>query len=104
MTVTLTVEDDTFLVQTEGHAKTAEVCAGASAIMQTLEGWLINSEAVILKKRIKPGDCEIAFSGRSQREIEKCQTAFEFACVGFLRLQETAPDEVQVTISDNTEY
>ena len=85
-----------YLVRSEGHATgSAEVCAAVSALMQALEGWLQAEKAVVIHEmRMEPGDCELCFSG-------DCEQAFSLICVGFLRLQATAPELVQAEIEES---
>ena len=92
-----------YRVRTEGHADTPEVCAAASALMQTLQGWMHAADIVIKEERIGAGDCELRFKGVDPCDKLKCHTAYEMLCIGFLRLHATAPNEIRVIISGRPE-
>ena len=84
-------------VTATGHATgSPTMCAAASCLMCTLEGWLANSEDVtITERRMEEGNTRIAWTGGTGSE-----TAMEMMMVGFLRLQETGPDLIGVEITE----
>ncbi len=70
-----------------GHATGSEkVCAGISAIVYALAGWLANAEktgaAYVESLRLDSADVEIIFSGGSEAEA-----VFLMAEVGLLQIQ-----------------
>ena len=87
-----------YLVKTEGHALTTDICSAASALMQMLQGWLHTEEVAIEREEIGSGDCELRFKGREPVEKVKCFTAYLMVLIGFMRLASTAPDEIEVII------
>ena len=107
MTVTLERKPGQWHVHIKGHAKTPRVCASASALIQTLQAWAHGNDSLYIEaERITSGDSELKYVFMDAdpilgpRDWLSADTAFEMICVGFLRLQETASDEIKVIISD----
>ena len=70
------------------------VCAGISALVQTVIGWALNSRVRDLEYSIEEGECHISFHSHSRgaREVWK---AFE---IGLLQIENGYPDDLRVCI------
>lgn len=80
-----------------GHAGYDEsgkdiVCAGASAIVYALLGWLENNEEELedVNTNVEPGETWISCEGG-----EKAAAAFEMACIGLEQIADFYPDHVE---------
>ena len=82
--VTLKKDENRYSVICEGHAVgSVEVCAAVSTLVYTLIGYLKNADDVVVEKsELADGYAEIEFSGG-----ECARVAFEFVAVGFLQLE-----------------
>lgn len=72
-----------FTLTSEGHATgSEEVCAGVSAIVYALAGWVNNyaSDNVVIE--LESGDARIVFSGGSEAEA-----AFDMAVIGLKQIE-----------------
>lgn len=70
-----------------GHATgSPAVCAGASAIVYALAGWLKNAGAEGLELRLRPGDARIVCRGGPVTD-----TAFHIALTGLAQLGASYP-------------
>jgi uncharacterized protein YsxB (DUF464 family) len=74
------------------------VCAGVSAVTYTLAGWLLN--------RIAESDRHIKLDSGSGMimcyTVEKADTAFDMAVIGFAQIANTYPNNVSFHISAGT--
>lgn len=104
-TVTLSAGGGKYAVKCDGHADTPEVCAAVSALVQALQGWLHATGAIIEREDIQSGNCEITFIplpfGPMQDIV--CDAVYELVSIGFLRLHATAPEQIKVIFSDDSE-
>lgn len=80
-----------------GHANYADkgndiVCAGASAILYALLGWMENNgdDLEDISTNVEPGESWVNCEGG-----EKTATAFEMACIGLEQLANSYPDHVE---------
>lgn len=85
-----------------GHANYDEtgrdiVCAGASAIVYALLGWLENHDDDIefINSNVEPGETWVTCEGG-----EKTATAFEMARIGLEQLATAYPDHVETDMPD----
>lgn len=76
------------------HATGSEaVCAGASAIVYALGGYLLNRAPEGLGLNLRAGDAWVQC-----RRCQETETAFEVARVGLLQLEKTYPEYIQVEV------
>ena len=83
-----------YAITAEGHASgSPEACAGVSAILCALAGWLENAPAGVGVEKIttEPGRAALRFSGGAAAE-----TAAELAEIGLRRIALAAPEAVRV--------
>lgn len=82
---------DVCSVMCRGHATgRPDVCAAVSCLMYTAAGYLRNSEAKVLTEKLESGDAYLAWEGEAW--------LYELLEIGFLQLELTAPEAVQVRI------
>lgn len=92
--------DDSHNLVMEGHADYARhgediVCAGASAIVFALLGWLENysEDLSCIDTEVSSGDVTIACIGG-----ERTAAAFEMTAIGLMQLADSYPAHVEVDI------
>lgn len=81
----------------EDHAGKPEVCAGISALMYSLEGFLTNHEDLLFLHTAKmdsPGWAHIMFE--LEDPYKNVMGAFELVVIGLMQIAETYPDFCQV--------
>lgn len=93
--------EDIFSLSVKGHANFAEagkdiVCAGVSAILYALIGFLKNNEEHIEDKKIRAdsGDACVFCVGD-----EKIQAAAELALIGFLQIEKQYENFISVEVN-----
>lgn len=80
---------DVCSVMCRGHATgRPDVCAAVSCLLYTAAGYLRNSEAAVLTEKLESGDAYLAWEGD--------KWLYELLKIGFLQLELTAPEAVQV--------
>lgn len=89
--------DGRYFLEFRGHAAGSErVCAGVSAIVYALAGWLVNAEDAGLVRvhrlELHSGEAELMFSGGAEVE-----TAFQVAEIGLRQLAESFPAFLSVS-------
>lgn len=91
-------EENAHLLMMDGHAEYDGhgrdiVCAGASAIVCALLGWLENNsdDLEYVSEDVHAGDAKIACEGG-----EKTATAFEVTIIGLLQLADSYPSHVEI--------
>lgn len=91
-------DGDRAFVEAKGHATGSEtVCAGVSAILFALAGYLKNDEgAHILAFRLTPGDALLRARGGKEM-----RGAFEGAVIGLLQLAKSYGDFVSAEEIEN---
>ena len=86
----------------DGHATgSAEVCAGVSALMYSLEGYLRNHDDELFlhsAKVDKPGWAYIMFELEEPQKAIK--GAFEMFVIGSLQIADSYPDFCQVEVKE----
>ncbi|MBR3279928.1 MAG: ribosomal-processing cysteine protease Prp [Lachnospiraceae bacterium] len=88
-----------YAISFRDHATGApEVCSGISALMYSLEGFLINhEEEITFHVSSIPEDNTDAFAYiRFDSSSEKVNGAFELIVIGLLQIQESYPDFCKV--------
>lgn len=81
-----------YTVRASGHATgSVETCAAVSTLLYTLAGWLHNDATLILTERLESGEACLEYVGGASAE-----TAFDMVSVGFLQLEKTAPEYIDV--------
>lgn len=102
--IEITIADPRFSLVFDGHATgSAEVCAGVSALMYSLEGFLQNNTDdlfIYSAKTDKPGWAYIMFE--LEDPSPKIKGAFELVVIGLLQIQGSYPDYCQVIVKDLT--
>lgn len=100
--IEITNAEPRYTVTFDGHATgSAEVCAGVSALMFSLEGYLRNhdKELFLHSARVdKPGWAFIRFE--LEEPAKDIKGAFEMFTIGVLQIAETYPDFCQVTVKE----
>lgn len=80
-------------LEAKGHATGAsDVCAGVSAILYTLAGYLRNHD-VDATVKLEPGDAFIEFE-----EDSATHTAFEMAVIGLVQIADSYPDNLRIIV------
>lgn len=100
--VEITNTDPRFVLQIEDHAGKPEVCAGISALMYSLEGFLCNHEDRLFLHvaNIKdPGYAYISFE--LDGPYKEIKGAWELVMIGLLQIEKSYPDFCKVIISEN---
>ena len=89
--VTIRYGPHSYCLTSIGHAGTTASCAGVSALVQALAGWVHNghSGGISLDK----GDAIIAFP-----EQEGADAVMDLITIGLLQIQKAAPDDVSVKV------
>lgn len=86
-------------LRAEGHATgSPQVCAGVSAIVCALEGYL-EAEGLEHERDVAPG--EASLFARWSREVE---AAFTLAAIGLLRIAKGYPSFLQVDFQENKKF
>lgn len=82
----------------QGHATGSEAaCAGISAILYALEGYLaLNETARLREVRMKSAEVVLDYEGG-----EDVETAYEMAVVGLVRLSTAYPEQIRVEVADD---
>lgn len=93
-----TVEGDTHTLMVLGHANYAEygkdiVCAGVSALVQALIGWIENNDCSTDFISIDETGGEVAISCEGG---ERIATAFEVTTTGLEQIAYSYPDHMQI--------
>ena len=92
--IDITKAEPRFSIQFDGHATgSEEVCAGISALMYSLEGFLRNHEDELFlhsAKLDKPGYGYISFE--LEDHAKNITGAFELVTIGLLQIAESYPD------------
>lgn len=84
-----------------GHASGApEACAGVSALLYALAGWLANAPAGVHAQRVAlaPGEAELVFSGDAAADA-----AGELIAIGLAQIASAAPAAVSADIKEKEE-
>ena len=80
------------ILSAKGHATgSPEVCAGVSAILYALAGYLINHDIKISEQRMEDADVHLEFTGG-----EGAVAAYEMAVIGLLQIEKAHPEFIQV--------
>ena len=91
--VILTHKGTEYSIEAKEHTD-ARVCAGISAILFTIAGYITNQPSIIVKKvHLGEGDTAISWSGGCF-----AKAAYEMAQVGFLQLEAGYPEHIKVNI------
>lgn len=100
--VEITIAEPRYAIILDGHATgSAEVCAGISALMFSLAGFLDNNADELFLSSVKmdnPGWGYIMFE--LEDPSPKIKGAFELIQIGLLQIQETYPEYCEVIIKD----
>jgi uncharacterized protein YsxB (DUF464 family) len=88
-------------IAAKGHATGSEAaCAGVSAIMYTLAGYLLNAAhsgiVADVSGHLLPGDAEQSWSGSTEAE-----TAFNMAYIGLRQIAESYSPFVKVVVDNS---
>lgn len=80
----------------DGHATgSAQVCAGISALLYALLGWLTNAgDAEIDEAEMEPGHAHIVSLGGG----DATEAAWDMAVIGLLQIEQQYPDYITVRI------
>ena len=89
-----------------GHANYAEygkdiVCAGVSALVQALVGWVDNADCVVECIDIDRHNNEVTVSCFGGKDVE---AAFSVAYIGLEQIAESYPDHLQIEKDIGTAY
>lgn len=95
-----TVEENTHTLSVLGHANYAEygkdiVCAGVSAIVQALIGWIEENSWKVDCISVDPKEGEVIISCEGG---EDTAAVFYMASIGLEQIANTYPDHVQIDI------
>lgn len=100
--VDITIAEPRYSLIFDGHSTgSAEVCAGISALMYSLEGYLRNNESDLFihsAKVDKPGWAYIMFE--LEDPAKNIKGAFELVVIGLLQIQESYPDYCKINITE----
>lgn len=89
-----TEDDGTCEILATGHATGSEqVCAGISAIIYSLAGWLKNSDCEVQELTLEPGMARICFQKGSNTEAAG---AFAMAVIGLMQIAASNPESCSV--------
>lgn len=97
----VSIHKDLYMIEFCGHATgSPETCAGISAIMFSLEGFLLNHEEDLTEhmSRIPEDNTDAVTFIRFGTQSDFVHGAFEMALIGLLQIQETYPEYCKVTI------
>lgn len=100
--VKYTIDDNTHTLLVTGHANYDEygkdiVCAGVSALVQALIGWIEENYHVANCISIDHKGSEIIISCEGGEEVE---AVFGMTSIGLEQIADSYPDHVQIDISD----
>ena len=85
-------DGDLFTLAVKGHATgSEEVCAGVSAIVFALAGWVNEYAASDVKTELESGDALVTFRGESEAEA-----AFDMAVIGLKQIELGHRDSIRV--------
>lgn len=95
-----TVEGDIHTLSVVGHANYAEygkdiVCAGVSALVQALVGWIEENAWKVECISVDPKEGEVIISCEGGEEIA---AVFNMTAVGLEQIAQSYPDNVQIDI------
>lgn len=93
--VFLTEDHDRYIIKAVGHATGSEkVCAGVSAILSSVAGWLANNGPMLYwhAERLDEGDAEIRFAGGY---IAKA--VYDVAAIGLLQIEKKYPKYIKIS-------
>lgn len=103
--IEITMNDPRYTIRFEGHATgSAEVCAGISALMYSLEGFLRNNPWDIFihsSQMDNPGFGYIMFE--LEDPSPKVKGAFELVVIGLQQIEKSYPDYCKVEVKDLSE-
>lgn len=86
-----TVNNNHYRLQVSNHADDSRVCAAVSALVQTLEGALINHDSAVCHySKLEPGDASIEFIAQDEYPAEDMRCIL----IGLMQLQKTYPDKI----------
>lgn len=80
---------DTYSIIAKNHAGTSESCAGISAILWALAGWIENAHSGACS--LDKGDAYIAMPKGGGADV-----AMDMTVIGLLQIQKKAPDDVHI--------
>ena len=86
-----------FAIYADGHATgSEEACAGVSALLYALAGWLKNvpDRVRVFKSHMEPGQVTLIFYGE-----EAARTAFEVTMIGLAQIAAKFPKSVSISIN-----
>lgn len=87
--ISTAVKGNRFTIRAVGHATgSVEVCAGVSAILYALAGYLINAPVKVHALRLESGEALLDFEGGGE--------AFQMAVIGLAQMGERFPGYLQV--------
>lgn len=97
-----TIDGDKHTLIVLGHANYAEygkdiVCAGVSALVQALIGWIDNSDCKVECISRDIANNEFVISCRGNEAVE---AAFTMAYIGLGQIADSYPDHLQINISE----
>ena len=95
-----TVKDTTHTLVLLGHANYAEhgkdiVCAGVSALVQALIGWIEETDQTVKCISIDEKEAEVIISCEGDEDVA---TAFNIACIGLGQIANSYPNHVHINI------
>lgn len=100
--IDITIAEPRYSIIFDGHSTgSAEVCAGISALMYSLEGYLRNNEEDLFihsAKVDKPGWAYIMFE--LEEPAKNVKGAFELVVIGLLQIQEAYPEFCEVKVKE----
>lgn len=100
--ITITMAEPRFSILFDGHATgSAEVCAGISALMFALEGYLRNHEDELFihsAKLDEPGFGYISFE--LEDPAKNITGAFELTAIGLLQIADSYPEFCEVDLNE----
>ncbi len=90
-----------YTVEAKGHATGSEIaCAGVSAVMYALAGYLINAERAgkvyDVSGHLKPADAVQEWCGG-----EAAEAAYEMATIGLMQIAESYPQYVKIAVDNS---
>lgn len=91
-----------YAITFDDHAGKPEVCAGISALMYSLEGFLRNHEDMLFLHTADmdvPGKAHIMFE--LDDPYKNVMGAFELVMIGLLQIAKTYPDFCQVEVKEH---
>ena len=90
--ITLSQDDRRFSIKANEHTD-SRVCAGISAILYAVAGWILNNQDILEchMVRLDAGDAELIWEG-----ADKAETVYELAMIGLLQIEKKYPDEIKI--------